>query len=100
MTPAPCLHEACTVSPVAVLDHHATLNSLLVAYVLNLRVTRGAHRGELSRSIALQYMHPETGVLRLVDPTQPPHRWSVSAAEVRRYVDHGPAVKTELRSVS
>jgi hypothetical protein len=30
------------------------------------------------------------GKLRVIDPTQPPHRWTVATAEIHRYINQGP----------
>lgn len=87
MTVAPCGHAACTESPAAVLDNHVTLTPNLVAYVLDLRVTRGDRKGELARRQAIDLMN--SGVIAAVDPTQPATRWCVSATEVRRFIEHG-----------
>lgn len=84
---APCGHAACTDSPAAVLDAHPTLTPNLVAYVLDLRVSRGGRKGELARRQAIDLMH--SGVIAVVDNTQPTHRWCVSATEMRRYIAHG-----------
>lgn len=31
-----------------------------------------------------------SGAIRLVDPEQPIQRWTISAAELARYIEHGP----------
>lgn len=101
MTAAPCGHVACTESPAVVLDCHATLPPNLVAYVLDLRVTRGVKKGEIARRQAVELM--QSGVIAVVDPTQPTHRWSVSAGEIRRYLRSGPRTGADivpLRSAS
>jgi hypothetical protein len=44
-----------------------------------------------------------SGALALVDPTQPITRWTVSAVEIRRYIEHGPrtgADVVQLKGVS
>jgi hypothetical protein len=89
---APCGHAACSESPAAVLDAHPVLTARLVAYVLDIRVTRGARRGELSRRQALELM--QSGALRLLDPDQPAHRLTVATTEMRRYIAEGPRTVT------
>ena len=65
-----------------------------VAHILNLTHQRGSHRGEPDRLRALDLI--ATGRLHPVDPTQPTHRLTVSAAEIRRHltpttITHGDA---------
>lgn len=45
-------------------------------------------RGQPRRDVI--YALIRDGKLRLVDPTQPLTRWTVSIAELERYVEHGP----------
>lgn len=56
-----------------------------VAHVLGLVHARGEQRGRPDRLRAMALV--DAGRLRPVDPTQPPGRVTVSAAEVRRYLD-------------
>ena len=34
-----------------------------------------------------------SGALRVIDPTQPPHRWTIATTEILRYIAEGPARK-------
>ena len=56
-----------------------------VAHILGLVHARGEQRGRPDRLRAMALV--DAGRLRPVDPTQPPGRVTVSAAEVRRYLD-------------
>lgn len=56
-----------------------------VAHILGLVHARGEQRGRPDRSRAMALV--DAGRLRPVDPSQPPGRVTVSAAEVRRYLD-------------
>ena len=55
------------------------------AFVLNLNHQRGRKAGLPDRQLAIQLVH--RGVLPLVDPSQPVHRWTVSATNIRRYLN-------------
>lgn len=65
-----------------------------VAHLLGLTFARGEQRGRPDRLRAMALI--EGGRLRPVDPTQPPGRVTVSAAEVRRYLDGDLAPLTPL----
>lgn len=52
--------------------------------------------GEPNRDVVRELIR--SGALALVDPTQPITRWTISSAEIRRYLDEGP--RRPLRAVS
>ena len=68
-----------------------------VAEVLNLTFTRGAKRGRPNRRLALELIM--SGRLRVIDPQQGQTHWSVSRAEIMRYISGEPITHT-LRSVA
>lgn len=76
------------VTPAELLDGHVVLTPHQVAVVLGLTVTRGPRRGEPDVRRARHLIR--TGALAVVDAAQPPTRWTVSTAEVRRYIAAGP----------
>lgn len=63
----------------------AVLTLTEVADLLKLQHQRGAKRGKPDRRLALDLVM--TGKLRVVDPDQPSYRYTVSTAEVRRYLN-------------
>lgn len=54
------------------------------ADVLGLLVSKGARRGQPSREQVLNLI--ARGALRVVDAEMPSHRWTISPAELRRYM--------------
>ena len=72
-------------SPASILADNLVLTLGQVAVVLNLRVARGAKRGEPCKRQAHALVC--AGQLRPVDPRQPVGRMTVSCAEVRRYLE-------------
>jgi len=74
-------------------EHRYTLGLALTprqtAHILGLVHHRGAHRGEPDRLRALDLV--ANGRLRPVDPTEPTHRLTISAAAIRRHLDGDPA---------
>jgi hypothetical protein len=71
-------------TPAQLLEQNLVLTLGQVAVVLGLTTTRGRHKGEPSKRLALELV--EAGKLRPVDPSQPVGRMTVSCAEVRRYL--------------
>lgn len=57
------------------------------AHVLNLTFSKGAKRGQPDRRQVLDRLYD--GRLRPVDRTEPQHRWTVSPAEIDRYLNGG-----------
>lgn len=74
-------------TPASILADNLVLTLGQVAAVLNLRVSRGRHKGEPDKRQALALV--AAGELRAVDGRQPVGRMTVSCAEVRRYLDGG-----------
>lgn len=71
-------------TPTSILADNLVLTLGQVACVLNLRVSRGRHKGEPDRRQALTLV--DAGSLRPVDPSQAVGRMTVSCAELRRYL--------------
>jgi hypothetical protein len=66
------------------LTSDAVMTLTEVAAVLKLCHQRGSKKGQPDRRLAVELVH--AGKLRLIDPDQPVYRWSVSTAEVLRYI--------------
>lgn len=66
------------------LDTQAALTLVEAADVLRLYHTRGARKGEPNRHLVVELVH--AGKLGLVDPDQDRAHWTISTAEVRKYL--------------
>lgn len=55
------------------------------AGVLKLVHRSGAKKGQPDRRLVLQLI--ADGKLRVVDPDQPTHRWTIATPEIRRYLN-------------
>lgn len=73
-------------TPSQLLDEHVVLTIGQVATVLGYDHYRDGGR-RVVRGLIVD------GKLRVVDSDQPPHRWVVSAVEVRRYIEGAPLVE-------
>lgn len=60
------------------------LTLMQASAVLGLVVSKGARRGQPSREQVLNLI--ARGALRVVDAEMPSHRWTISPAELRRYM--------------
>lgn len=78
-------------TPAELVANNVVLTPTEAATVLNLRVTSGAHKGEPSRRAVVNLVN--AGTLRLVDENQPPTRWTISVAEVLRYLEGRPSLR-------
>lgn len=67
------------------LDSNAVLTCTQVAEILQLRHRSGAKKGMADRRLVLELV--AAGKLRLVDPDQPTHRYTIATSEVRRYLN-------------
>lgn len=72
-------------SDVDLLETNVALTLTEVARVLRLVHQRGVKAGQPDRRLALELVR--SGKLRLVDPDQPSFHWTVSTAELRRYLN-------------
>lgn len=72
-------------TPADTLATYPVLTMTQLAYVLNLTHRRGASKGMPDRRRALNLCR--TGALPVIDPTLPWALWTVSATNVRRYID-------------
>ena len=72
-------------TPAEVLDTYPVLTMTQVAYVLHLVYERGERKGQPDRRRAVELCR--SGRLPLIDPNLPNIRWTVSATNVRRYID-------------
>lgn len=75
-------------TPAELLANNVVLNSLQLAVALGLGHSRGAVKGLPDRQRARDLIR--SGALQVVDPSQPPNRWTVSVVEVQRYLAEGP----------
>ena len=75
------------------MTQNVVLRPVEIAVVLGLECTRGKKRGEPSRTQAIALIR--AGKLALVDPDAPPTQYSVSVAEIRRYIDRQPRMEAE-----
>lgn len=85
-------------SAAELLERNVVLTPTQVAVVLNLCNTRGPAKGEPNVRAARDLIR--SGALALVDPTQAPTRWTVSVAEVRRYMAEGPRRVAAIRGAA
>jgi hypothetical protein len=75
-------------TPAELLASNVVLTPTQLAAVLNLVYTRGARKGEPDVVKARDLIR--SGAVTLVDPAQPPSRWTVAVVEVERYLTEGP----------
>jgi hypothetical protein len=73
------------VTPADVLATYPVLTMTQLATVLNLTHRRGASKGIPDRRLALQLCRD--GRIPVIDPSLPWALWTVSATNVRRYID-------------
>lgn len=73
-----------TLTPAEVLERNVVLTPTQLAYVLGLNYVRGGRKGEPDPTKARALI--AAGTLPLVDPKAPLTRWTVSTADVRRYL--------------
>lgn len=71
-------------SPAELLDSKAVHSISSAAIVLDLK----RRNGEPYRAAVHQLIR--AGSIRLVDPDAPITRWTISSAELARYIEHGP----------
>lgn len=86
-------------SPIQVLAEETALTMTQLAYVTGELFTKGRSKGAPDRRRALQLV--KSGAIKLIDPSQPEHRWKVWTDEARRYLAEGPRRDARpLRSAS
>lgn len=74
-------------TPSEVLEQNVVLNTEQLAFVCNLLVLGGVHKGQPDRRAALELIR--AGKLPIVDRDQPVRRWTVPVPAVRRYLAGG-----------
>lgn len=84
-TPTPTLPRWQEMTPAEVLAAHPALTLTQVAYVLSLNHTRGEKKGTPSRQAVLRLVR--AGLLPVIDASRPNAYWTISAANVRRYLE-------------
>lgn len=72
-------------TPEEVLATYPALTMTQVAYVLNLTFVRGERKGEPDRRKAINLV--DAGRIPVIDPQLPTPYWTVSSANIRRYLD-------------
>lgn len=81
------------------LDDETVLTMGQLAYVTGGLFTKGRKKGQPNRLEGVRLV--ETGAVKLIDPSQPQHRWKVWTDEARRYLAEGPRKDARpLRSAS
>ena len=71
-------------TPQEMLDKYPVQTIGRTAIILGLLRRNGDPNLEVVRRMV------RAGHLRLVDPTQPVHRWTIASTELRRYIAEGP----------
>ena len=82
-------------------DLPVTLTMTQVAEVLNLTFTRGEKKGRPDRRAAVALV--QSGRLRVIDPQLARTHWSVSRAEIERYIACAPVMswaEIKLRGIA